>query len=203
MQLDWGESVVCNSMGEGEVSSPVTWPHPDSMEPVTKDQNNSIKMDDHWKVKILQIIDHEVWVYCTCFFFHAFPNALLKQSSSCVYDTSWLPVDSDIFWWQPCIVISWQYPIHDQHISAQTRPTLTKWHFLYFCISESSHTLRFQNHYVHHYKERQGREDCRRERGTERVGKYVHTHILWMNGMLITSCLSFLIQFTQIYHHTD
>jgi len=40
-------TVMCTIAGEGEATSPATGPHPDSMEPVKKDQNNSIKMADH------------------------------------------------------------------------------------------------------------------------------------------------------------
>lgn len=92
-----------------------------------------------------------------------FQMLYLIQSSSCVYDTFWLPVDSDTFWWQHCTVTSWQYPIHDQHISPTTRPTLTKQHFCYFCITESSHILWLQNHYMHRYKEMKWSEDSRRQ----------------------------------------
>jgi hypothetical protein len=105
-----------------------------------------------------------------CLVMH-FQMLYLIQSSSCVYDTYWFPVDSDTLWWQHCIVISWQYPIYDQHISQMTRPTLTEQYFCYFCITESSHTLLFQNHYMHHYKEMQGTEDSRRQRGQKEMGR--------------------------------
>lgn len=144
-QCDWGDSDVYNSSGEGEASSPATWPHPNSMEPVKKGQNNSITMGDHWKVIILHIEVHEVWVYCMCFL-------------SCIS--------------------SWQYPVHDRHISPTTRPTLTKQHFCYFYITESSQTLWFQNHYMHRYKQTQGREDSKRQRDRQSWEVCAHAHFV-------------------------